>query len=153
MLGPSDVNGNPAHPKVTSDFAQPVATNDWWSSLIWRVYPDHPYSERMFAHPLAFQAQGGGLGMGYPTQVSSSARSYEYVYSDDLRVGIVDLNAPDTRVARYDDWSVTARWTDGARTLEATLGHGMPYAWFRVRGGPASVTFGAPWALRWKPPT
>jgi endoglucanase Acf2 len=52
------------------------------------------------------------------------------------------MNSTMARVTTYSHWSVTARWQDGARQLEATLGHGFPFAYFKVTGGNASVALG-----------
>ena len=45
----------------TADLSGPMPTNDWWSSLAWM-----PFSERQYPHPLAVQAESGGLRIYYP---------------------------------------------------------------------------------------
>ncbi|MBM3464075.1 MAG: hypothetical protein FJX76_18420, partial [Armatimonadetes bacterium] len=144
--GPTDMDGRPAVPKITAGFSGPVQTNDWWSSLIWKYYSGNPYSENMYAHPLAFHAQANGMGMGYPAAVNitGDGKMYEFMYAEDLRVGISGLNAPDARTERYSDWTVTASQSDGARTLLTTMGHGLPFAYFKVSGGSAAVTPAGP---------
>jgi len=48
-------------------------------------------------------------------------------------------------MAAHGDWSVTARWQDGSRSLDATFGHGLPFVYFRKNGtGDALVRFAAP---------
>ncbi len=142
--GPSNSDGAPVTPKVTSAVAgRPIPTNDWWSSLVWRRYAGNPYSENLYAHPLTFHAYADGLGMGHPTApaITPDGRTYEYVHTDDLRVGLDGLNSPDTKVDGWSDWTVTPYWSGGGRTLRATIGHGLPYAYFTGSGGNARVSF------------
>ncbi|HEY8091760.1 MAG TPA: glycosyl hydrolase [Polyangiaceae bacterium] len=140
--GPSNRRGEPVIPKVTPDFHGAPSSNDWWSSLIWR-FDDDPYSRPMFPHPLAMQAAADGLRIGYPTDVVADTRAYRFPYAADLRLSVEGLNAPETRVASWSDWAVTAAWTDQARTLQATFGHGLPFVYALVRGGAARVDLAA----------
>ncbi|HEY2515176.1 MAG TPA: glycosyl hydrolase [Polyangiaceae bacterium] len=136
--GPSTRKGNPATPKVTPDFHELPTTNDWWSSLLW-AFDDDPYSRAMFPHPLAVKAEAGGLGVGYPSEPQVAARSYRYPYAPDLHLSTTGLHAPDARVKAWSDWTVTGSWTDGAKHLEATFGHGLPFVYART-GGDARIT-------------
>ena len=136
---PGNERGAPVTPKVTADFTGPPTSNDWWSSLIWqfdRGGKANPYSEPMFAHPLAMQAERGGLAVAYPTEVVVEKAGYSYPFTPDLLVGAAGLDAPDTRVARYSDWTVTAAWGDHFR---ATFGHGLPFVYVEATGGRARV--------------
>ncbi|MGH3729870.1 MAG: glycosyl hydrolase [Micromonosporaceae bacterium] len=141
--GPSNSGGAAVTPKVTSRVSGPVPTNDWWSSLIWPRYAGNPYSENLYAHPLAFHTYADGLGMSYPDApaITPDGRTYEHTYSEDLRVGVAGLNSPETKVDGWSDWTVSPYWSDGTRTLRATIGHGSPYAYFTGSGGNARVTF------------
>lgn len=143
-VGPSNSDGAPVSPKVTAAMAgRPVPTNDWWSSLVWQRYAGNPYSENMYAHPLTFHAYHNGLGVGYPSNatITPDTRMYEHMHSNDLRVGVAGLNAPRTEVDGWGDWHVSPRWSDGARTLRATIAHGSPYVFASVSGGTARVDF------------
>ncbi|MEO3859454.1 hypothetical protein [Acrocarpospora sp. B8E8] len=146
-VGPSNDTGQAVTPKVTSRMAgRAVPTNDWWSSLVWQRYAGNPYSENMYAHPLAFHAWANGLGVGSqpsPT-ITPDQRNYEHIAPNDLTVGITGLNAPRTEVDGWSDWTVTPQWTDGARTLRTTIGHGSPYVFAEASGGNAQVTFNGP---------
>ena len=140
--GPSDRAGHPAVPKVTADFRGVPPTNDWWSSLLW-AFDGNPYSRPMFPHPLALQAAADGLGVGYPNEPEITPRAYRFPYAEDIRVSMTGLHAPDARVRSSSDWAVTALWTDGARHLEATFGHGLPFVYLRTsEGGEARVQLG-----------
>ena len=50
------------------------------------------------------------------------------------------LNAPRTLVDGWTDWTVTPYWSDGTRTMKATIGHGLPFAYFQITGGNAQIT-------------
>ncbi len=142
--GPSNSDGAPVTPKVTAAMAgRAVPTNDWWSSLVWQRYAGNPYSENMYAHPLTFHAYPEGLGVGYPTtaSVTPDGRTYEHIHTNDLRVGVAGLNAPRTEVDDWGDWHVSPRWTDGTRTLRATIAHGSPYVYATVSGGAGRIDF------------
>ncbi|GAB7047704.1 glycosyl hydrolase [Catenuloplanes indicus] len=121
-----------------------VPTNDWWSSLLFKR-TDCAYSEPLHAHPLSFDTFAGGLGLSYTTTPSISGTAtgvgeYHYHYQQDLQVGVTGLNSPDVKVDGWSDWTVTPYWSDGARTLKATIGHGLPFAYFQVTGGNAQLT-------------
>jgi endoglucanase Acf2 len=145
---PSNAQGKPVAPKVTASWKGVPTSNDWWSSLIWQFDRDgkpNPYSEPLFAHPLTLQARAAGLGLGGAGKPDVGPRSYFYPYHEDLVVGVEGLAAPATKVARYDDWTVTARWENavgagpGARSLDATFGHGLPFVYLEAAGGAAVV--------------
>ncbi|MFF5426595.1 MULTISPECIES: glycosyl hydrolase [unclassified Streptomyces] len=141
--GPTTNTGTPVTPKVTAAAqGRPVPTNDWWSSLAFQRYGDNPYSTPMYGHPLTYQATAAGLDVGYPTSpaVVGEGRQYEYAHKRDLTIGLTGLNAPDTKVDGWSDWTVTPYWSDGARTLRTTIGHGMPFVYARGTGGDARVT-------------
>jgi endoglucanase Acf2 len=150
---PGNEKGVPVQPKVTADFAGHPTSNDWWSSLIWqfdRGGKPNPYSEPMWPHPLAVQAEKAGLAVAYPTEVVVEKQAYRHPFTPDLLVGAVGIASPDTRVARYSDWTVTASWSGGAdsaaapadtpRDLRITIGHGLPFVYVETTGGrPARV--------------
>jgi endoglucanase Acf2 len=101
----------------------------------------------MYAHPLSFHASANGLGVGYPATpaLTPDGRTYEYLHRDDLTVGVTGLNAPRTEVDSWSDWTVSPRWSDGARTFRATIGHGLPYVYGEVVAGrEARVSFNGP---------
>jgi endoglucanase Acf2 len=121
-------------PKVTEDFEGPPTSNDWWSSLIWQFEAKEPYSYEMFPHPFALRARGDGLAVGYSDRAVVKGRQYMFPYERDLVVGLAGLASPDTRVAGYSDWAVTADWRTGNDRLRATFGHGMPFVYFERKG-------------------
>ena len=128
-----DASGKPAHPKVTKDFIGVPRSNTWWSSLIWQFDEKNPYSSALYAHPFTAHAYKDGLGLAYVDQPTIGKREYMFRYAEDFRVGLRGLASPDTRVASYSDWTVTAEWS-GESALRATLGHGLPFVYFTKTG-------------------
>jgi endoglucanase Acf2 len=145
---PKAKDGNPyrqvdAMPLVSDAFKGPVATNDWWSSLVWPTHSRH--SLPMFAHPLAVKAETQGLGVGYnaTAMVSHSYRegklfqtgtSYKYPYRESMRVSIAGMQSETCVLDRYSDWSVTALWKNETDQLRATFAHGSPFVYFNREG-------------------
>lgn len=124
---------------VTSDFTQPIASSNWWSTLI-----TSQFSGNMFAHPLSFKASSRGLEVGYPGSPSyMAADGFASTHNANITVGIEGLTADAARVAAYSHFSVTARWQNAGKTLEATFGHGLPFVYFKVTGGNAIINLGA----------
>ncbi|MCA9784012.1 MAG: carbohydrate-binding protein [Candidatus Cloacimonetes bacterium] len=137
-VGPRNFNGADATPKVSAAFDQPVQTNDFWSSLIYPFFGSS-YSNILYAHPLNFKAVSSGLEIGYTTDHLYAADDFLYPYAAQLTIGVAGLSAVQTLTHHYGDWTVTALWEDGPISMEATLGHGLPWAFFRITGGNAVV--------------
>ena len=146
---------SPATPKITENYSGPLQTNDWWSSLIWdwnqgvaSSPPRQPYSQIMHPHPFSMQAEAAGMRMSYAqeiqagTNVAGTGAVTGYANfllpgpgAEHLKITVDGLNSPDTRVDNFSDWAVDAYWDDGADTLSATFGHGLPYVFFEKTGG------------------
>lgn len=144
--GPTTNTGTPVSPKLTPAAKdKPLPTNDWWSSLAFQRYGDNPHSTPMYGHPLTYQASAAGLEVGYPTTpaVVGDGRQYEYAHKRDLTLGLTGLNSPDTKADDWSDWTVTPYWSDGARTLRTTIGHGLPFVYAKGSGGSAQITTAA----------
>ncbi|HEX3777269.1 MAG TPA: glycosyl hydrolase [Polyangiaceae bacterium] len=137
-----DADGKRAHPKITKDFVGVPRTNSWWSSLIWQYDPKNPYSSNIYAHPFSAHAYKDGLALAYVEEPTLAKREYMFPFAEDFRVGLVGLASPDTRVASYSDWTVTAEWS-GESALRATIGHGLPFVYFR-KTGPDNATIRIP---------
>ena len=138
-VGPQNFTGANVFPKVSAGFNQPVQTNDFWSSLIYSFF-NSPYSNILYAQPLNFKAVSTGLEIGYTTDHIFVANDFLYPYARHLTVGVSGLSASQTLTHHYGDWTVTALWDDGTVSMEATLGHGLPYAFFKITGGNAVIT-------------
>ncbi len=121
-----------------------VPTNDWWSSLSFKKF-NCTMSEPLHAHPVSYKPTSGGLGLSYtqtPTLYGTPGGigEFHYPYAQDLVVGVDGMNAGTVEVADWSDWTVTPSWTDGARSMRATIGHGMPFTWFEMAGGDALIS-------------
>ncbi|GAA1822079.1 hypothetical protein GCM10009682_47920 [Luedemannella flava] len=124
--------------------AGPVPTNDWWSSILYKRN-DCAFGEPLHAHPVSYDTLPGGLGFSYTTTPAISGTAtgvgeFHYPYTQDILVGVAGLASPDVKVDGWSDWTVTPYWSDGTRTLKATVGHGLPFAYFQATGGNAQIT-------------
>jgi endoglucanase Acf2 len=147
---PSDSLGVKVDPQITPDFNQPVITNEWWSSFLYKRVPNqHGNSGKSYPHPLSIRGAPTGLEMGYASVATKgmdwewefAGGTYEYPHIPDLTVGIEGLNVDISKTAGYSDWAVTADWTMGTRNLRATMAHGNPFVFFKVSGGNAKIAF------------
>ena len=138
-VGPMNFEEVPIQPKVSADFALPIQTNDFWSSLLYPFFND-PYSNILYAHPINAKATAAGLQIGYTTDPIFVAQDYLFPFAAQLTVGVEGLAASRATAHDYGDWTATSRWDGGAVTMEATLGHGLPYVFFEIVGGQAVLT-------------
>ena len=125
-----------------------VPTNDWWSSLLFKRW-DCSFSEPLHAHPMSFDTTSGGLGVSYTTEAAISGSGtgvgeYHFPYTNEFTLGVNGLNSPNAKVDDWTDWTVTPYWSDGSRTLRATIGHGLPFVYAQVTGGDARLAFNGP---------
>jgi endoglucanase Acf2 len=137
----TDRRNKSVKPKVTDDFDAIPKSNNWWSSLIWQFDETNPYSMSLYAHPLVMRAGAQGLGIGYPDKPTIKPREYMHRYAEDISLGLEGEKFPDTRVAGYSDFAVTASWRNDHAELRATIGHGMPYV-YATRSGAARAQIG-----------
>ncbi len=136
---PSDASGRAVAPRVGPSVTGAAPTNDWWSSLI---FPRaNAFSEVMHAHPFAAEAHADGLALGHANTAVATAGGYDLPWTEDLRVRVAGLRSGAAVADAWSDWTVTAAWRDGPRTLRATLGHGLPYVQCEVAGGRAQIAF------------
>ena len=141
--GPADTDGMAVQPRVTSGFNGPVPTNTWWSSLVWERYPGNSFGQIMHAHPLSLEASSDGLKIGYANTAFPTGAGYGYHFTSSqhaLTVGVQDLEAPEVRVESAGDWTVTAAWDDGTRSMLTTFGRGPPVVQLQAVNGTPSVS-------------
>lgn len=142
-IGPQNSSGQNILPKISDSFTQRVQTNDFWSSLIFPFFGNQ-FSGKLIAHPLAMQANSAGLEIAYTPQHvpvnTPVGTDFLYPYDAQLTVGVSGLSASDTKTYAYSDWTVTAEWIDGNKSMLATLGHGLPYVFFQITGGDAVIS-------------
>ncbi|GAA4024216.1 hypothetical protein GCM10022247_55900 [Allokutzneria multivorans] len=143
----SDLATNPRRHLTANAPAGAVPTNDWWSSLVYKR-TECAFSDNLMAHPFSFDTVAGGLGVDYATTptitgTATGVGEYHYQYGADFTLGVTGLNAPEAKVDGWTDWTVSPFWSDGARTLRATIGHGSPFVYAKVTGGDARLSFSA----------
>ncbi|GAA3609220.1 glycosyl hydrolase [Microlunatus ginsengisoli] len=142
--GCGDISTNPRQWVTSNAPSGAVPTNDWWSSILFKK-TDCAFGEPMFAHPAAYDSYPGGIGISYTTTpvitgTSNGVGEYKFPYTRDVLVGVAGLNAPNVKVDGWSDWTVSPIWSDGARTLRATIGHGLPMSYYTVSGGNAQLS-------------
>ena len=136
----------PAFPKVVAGNTDPVPTCSWWSSLVWDFGNSGPSGFPLFAWPLGYRPSNQGMDLGLPSVKAISAYEYhwEFVYGAagemPLRIGPVGMTSPDLQVVGWGDWTVTIRWTSGSISMDATIGMGIPMAWFASTGSQLEIT-------------
>ena len=139
---PAMEGGAPAIPQVTASFIGAKPTNKWWSSLIWKRVADNAYGFPMFPHPLALRATATGLNIGYIATPNICCNGYFFDLTPAttaLAVGVAGMTSPDVKVDAASDWTVSPVWSGSGRTLRATFGQGMPFAYFTKTGADATV--------------
>lgn len=130
---------------ATDDFKGKMPTNDWWSSLAWVEF-----SDRHYPHPLAVQAQAGGLRVFYPGHSINGTKDAIFGFMPnggaDLVLGDSATEAfPDARVQACSDWFVTARFGPRGKGVSISYGHGSPFVYAMYDGeGTPRVSFASP---------
>jgi endoglucanase Acf2 len=147
--GCGNISTNPRQYLTSNAPAGPVPTNDWWSSLLFKKGDECNFSQPLFAGPAAYRPVASGLGLSYQTDaaISGSATGlgeFHYPYAQHVVVGVAGLNASQALVDGWSDWTVTPSWSDGTRTMKATIGHGLPLSYYQVTGGDALLTITGP---------
>ncbi|MFO0926715.1 MAG: hypothetical protein U0736_06695 [Gemmataceae bacterium] len=129
----------------TDNVRGPMPTNDWWSSLAWMKF-----SERHYAHPLAMEAEPGGLRVFYPGRNVVGTKDAIFGFmpaknGEDVVLGHSEQDTfPDARVDGFSDWFVAVRFAAGPNRLRVSYGHGSPFVYATVDGGDPRLTFGRP---------
>lgn len=149
----------PASPFVATGFSDPIQTNDWWSSRVWKAdktYQDSPghcvqhvFGENLYPHPWGIQFLAGEqqMQMGYPnyfninTQYQNTWRVFQSGEGLDFNLTFRDSSGAaarpvDNRLQRYSDWDVTALSDDGSgHSWKTTMvEEGSPFVFFETTG-------------------
>jgi endoglucanase Acf2 len=118
-----DIAGRNQYPSGTpylsgNAVGKPVPTSDWWSSLV-----KNGTASNLFNYPYTMKTTASGLVVSY----------IPFGVIDDLIpfvVGVTGMNAANTKVSDYSDWTVTMDWNDATHNFQATSGVGMPFLYF-----------------------
>ena len=141
---PPGAKGPPATLYRAANLKGPMPTCDWWSSLAWI-----PFSEPMYAHPLAFRAQADGLRVWHPSRITANKiglfASMPGGQSEDLVLAHSRAaQFPDAQVAGFSDWFVTAAFEAGSHGMKVSFGHGSPFVYATYQGGEPVLKFAQP---------
>lgn len=141
---PPGAKSPPAEIFQTENVRGKMPTSDWWSSIAWM-----PFSEPMYGHPLAFQAERGGLRVSYPGNRITADRVGIHGTmpggGDDVILGHSrQAGFPDARIDGFSDWFISARFAAPGRSMRLTFGHGSPFVYARYEGGHPRLTFPEP---------
>ena len=107
---------------------------------------DCAFSEPLHAHPVSYDTVAGGLGFSYHTTaaISGSATGvgeYHYPYAQECVVGVGRAELARRQGGRLDATGPSRRTGATAPgTMRATIGHGLPFAYFQVTGGNAQIS-------------
>ena len=142
---PKGAKGPPATIYATENVTGKMATNGWWSSLAWMKF-----SERHYPHPLAVQAEPGGLRVYYPGNSIAGTKDAIFGFmpaktGDDLILGhSAQAEFPDALVDGWSDWFVSVRFAAGKNRLRVSYGHGSPFVYALYEGGTPRLAFAKP---------
>ncbi|PWJ44272.1 glycosyl hydrolase [Sediminitomix flava] len=104
-----------------------VPTNDWFSNFV-----KEAHGGQAFNYPLSYLSKAEGLVVNLTKPRAGSPIEYREPMSDveAVRVGVKDLQAPNSTLSDFGDWTVTFSWENGNNSFNALLGHGMPFSYF-----------------------
>ena len=133
----ADAAGRNSYPTGTpylsgNAVGKPIPTNDWWSYLV-----KNGTASNLFNIPFTMKTVQSGLVVSYiPFGVINDQLP--------VTVGVTDMNATNTTVSDYSDWTVSMNWNDGSHDFSATSGIGMPFIYFTKQSSDvAQVTVAA----------
>ncbi len=114
---------------------QAVATNQWYSGLIFSTQP-----EVLFAHPYTVKAPATGFELALPTrQVIPTERKdteIHYPHRAPLVISPLAFKPSQGKLAKASDWAIDIAMGSGGDTFNLTVAHGSPYVYGRVSRGP-----------------
>ena len=118
---------NVASPNVTGNAAtRPVPSSDWWTPFLAADFGNYVYN-----YPMSLRAKSNGLVLSYTQPLSGPDQMKEPMSAvDPLIIGVDGLSASKAPVSDHDDWTVDVNWNSGGSDFTATVGMGMPFAYF-----------------------
>lgn len=145
QLAPKGADARPpaAQNRVPALQRLPVPTNQWYSSLLFSEKP-----EPLFAQPLSFLSTPGGFEIALPTQVAEPTERRDvdihFPHRHPLTVRPLAFEPSRAKLAAVDDWSIALSLGpepagNSGDEFKVTIGHGLPYAQFRVSRGPLGL--------------
>ncbi|HLX60996.1 MAG TPA: glycosyl hydrolase [Planctomycetota bacterium] len=143
LTRPQPCKALPEKIHTTANVKGPVATHQWWSSLLWQ---QKKFGQPLFAHPLAATCTESGLTIYYPgAAVHGSASGVMGAgggKEGDLKIGhSAAATFQKVDCDGFSDWFVSALFDSGENSLRASIGHGSPFVYCLYKGGNPTVSF------------
>ena len=118
-------------PELSENYSgKPIPSNDWWTSIHFRGH-NTTQTAPLYALPLSLRTTNKGVSIDYPNALSGNrvARSIHYA---DFNIGLEGMTTSgNPKLKDYTDWTVTFETGNDAEQLEITLGHGLPFVYFK----------------------
>ena len=139
LLAPrtADNAAPPALGLADSMKGQAVATNQWYSSLIFNAK-----AEALFAQPYTVRAAATGFELALPTRqvIATERKDTEIHYPHRAPLVITPLSFKPTqgKLAKASDWSIDIAMGTGTDRFDFTVAHGSPYVYGRISRGPVA---------------
>ena len=107
---------------------RPIPTNHWWTDMV-----VHRFGSELWAYPLMVKTDPKGIKIFYPNRWNNGGN--DMVREFPLSIGADGFQPADARAKEWGDWTLTFREAESdARTLDVTLGRGLPYVWIECHG-------------------
>jgi endoglucanase Acf2 len=121
---------------LVADDGRPIPSNKWYQNVIF-----NPYGTGLWAMPHKVDATAEGIEVFYPT--AFDAGGTRAVAEFPLVIAGKDFKPVDSRAKQWTDWTVAFRlFESDQRSVDVTLGEGMPYAWCEFKGVPPVIALG-----------
>jgi len=109
---------------------RPIATNKWWTHLLF-AKDTRPVG--LWPYPMRADTTSTGLDIFFPTRWDNSGDST--VCEFPLKLGAKDFLPPKAKVKEWTDWTIAFELGDTPeKSMDVTLGEGMPYVWVECHG-------------------
>lgn len=116
---------------------RPIPTNDWWSNILMPKTPNN-FAGNLHAYPVTIVPQNYGCDLIFPINWVNQ----DMVKDFPLRIKGTGF-APAKNIAKdWNDWGLMVNLQDGTKSMDITMGNGMPMAWFETSGFNPFIEFG-----------
>lgn len=134
---PSD-HGTQFNVYIADDAPYPYPTSDWWTSVL-----TQPFSQNLFAFPLAFRCDADGLQVDRP-QVRTTEQAVITPFQADFTIGAKGEKYARALAEDWSDFTVDILFANQSADWTATIGHGLPFAYATFRSGTPVIRFHSP---------
>lgn len=106
---------------------KPIPSNDWWTDLI-----VSQYSGNLWAYPQMVSAMSTGVHIEFPSYWEPNGN--EVKSKSHINVGASKFYPESASADDWHDWGFRFLMQDGAKSMNVTLAHGMPFTWVECEG-------------------